>query len=377
MTGSPVIDAPRVIVIGGGLFGLTATVALAAAGCDVVVLERDDDVMTRASFVNQNRLHLGYHYPRSLATARETIVGSRSFREHYGAAVVREFVSYYAIAAEGSRTSPEEFVAFCDAAGLPLEPAWPRPGVVDPDLLAACWRTPEPIFDFHELRRIVIERLATNPRVTVRRRAPVVGIDVGAPHRVTLGSGEMLSADVVVNATYAQIRDVEALFGRRGGDLEFELCVMAVLSHADPIPPLGVTVMDGPFGSLVPMGRERGRFLLYDVERSVLQRRVAPVAPEWGHVTGFPELEMIERCSAYFPVLRSMHVDRSLVTTRTVIPHRDHDDARPTLLEAVAPGIYSIFSGKLTTCVDLADELVAELAVAGLAPAGPVTGAVR
>lgn len=371
------IDSPRVIVIGGGLFGLTATIALAEAGYEVVVLERDDDLMTGASFVNQNRLHLGYHYPRSLATARETILGSRSFREHYGAATVRELVSYYAIAAEGSRTSPDAFVAFCDAAGLPLEAAWPPPGVVDRDRLAACWRTPEPIFDFHELRRLVIERVATSPRVTVRRRAPVVGIDVGEPHRVTVASGEMLDADVVVNATYAQIRNVEALFGRRGGDLEFELCLMAVVSHADPIPPFGVTVMDGAFGSLVPKGRERGRFLLYDVERSVLQRRVAPVAPEWAHVIGFPEREMVEGCSAYFPILRSMHVDQSLITTRTVIPYRDHDDARPTLLEAVAPGIFSIFSGKLTTCVALAEQLVDELALAGFAPAGPMTGAAR
>lgn len=371
------IDAPRVIVIGGGIFGLTATIALAEAGYDVVVLERDDDVMSGASFVNQNRLHLGYHYPRSLATARETILGSRSFSEYYGAATVHELVTYYAIAAEGSRTSPEAFAAFCDAANLPLEPAWPPSGVVDRDRLAACWRTPEPIFDFHELRRIVIDRVVANPLATVRRRAQVVGIDVDEPHRVTLRSGEVLEADVVVNATYAQIRNIEALFGRRGGDLEFELCLMAVLSHADPGPPFGVTIMDGPFGSLVPKGRERGRFLLYDVERSVLQRLVSPVAPEWGHVVGFPELEMIESCSEYFPILRAMHFDQSLVTTRTVIPYRDHDDARPTLLETVAPGVFSIFSGKLTTCVTLAHQLVDELALAGIAPAGPMTGVAR
>ncbi|MFR8441348.1 MAG: FAD-dependent oxidoreductase, partial [Campylobacter sp.] len=49
------------IVIGGGFFGSTLGMFLKEYFDDVVVIEQEDDILKRASYVNQARVHMGYH----------------------------------------------------------------------------------------------------------------------------------------------------------------------------------------------------------------------------------------------------------------------------------------------------------------------------
>jgi len=48
----------------------------------------------------------------------------------------------------------------------------------------------------------------------------------------------------------------------------------------------------------------------------------------------------------------------SLYTIRTVLKDRDHDDARPTLVKKENKNTYSLFSGKIDTCVDASNQLI-------------------
>jgi hypothetical protein len=50
-----------------------------------------------------------------------------------------------------------------------------------------------------------------------------------------------------------------------------------------------------------------------------------------------------------------------MFTYRTVLPNRDSDDARPTLVNKVYKNMYTIFSGKVGTCVDSAEELLRQI----------------
>ena len=57
------------INIGAGLYGLYAALYCAKRGQSVEVLEIDSGPFRRATYINQARVHMGYHYPRSLSTA--------------------------------------------------------------------------------------------------------------------------------------------------------------------------------------------------------------------------------------------------------------------------------------------------------------------
>ena len=57
------------IIIGAGLYGLYAAEYSGKKGENILVLEYDTAPFQRATYINQARVHMGYHYPRSLTTA--------------------------------------------------------------------------------------------------------------------------------------------------------------------------------------------------------------------------------------------------------------------------------------------------------------------
>lgn len=59
------------IMIGAGIFGLYIATRLSVKYPlkKISILEYDDKPFQRASYINQARVHNGYHYRRSLSTA--------------------------------------------------------------------------------------------------------------------------------------------------------------------------------------------------------------------------------------------------------------------------------------------------------------------
>src|SRR6516225_11463008 len=70
------------IVIGGGFYGCETALELKRLGFGrIVLVEREPGLLRRASFVNQARVHNGYHYPRAYmrkSTQQGSICGSRA-----------------------------------------------------------------------------------------------------------------------------------------------------------------------------------------------------------------------------------------------------------------------------------------------------------
>ena len=50
-----------------------------------------------------------------------------------------------------------------------------------------------------------------------------------------------------------------------------------------------------------------------------------------------------------------------MFTFRTVLPNKDNDDARPTLVEKIDDKMFNLFSGKIGTCVDAAKEVMKKI----------------
>ena len=71
------------LIIGAGLYGLYAALYCAKKGQQVEVLEIEQEPFTRATYINQARVHMGYHYPRSLSTAMKSAGYFKRFVEDY------------------------------------------------------------------------------------------------------------------------------------------------------------------------------------------------------------------------------------------------------------------------------------------------------
>ena len=359
MEGNILETKQQVLIIGGGIFGLTAAIVLGEAGIKVAVVEKEEDIMLGASLVNQNRIHYGYHYPRSKDTCLESLEGLDSFKEFYNDSIFTAFKKYYAIAKEGSHINANQFHAFCENLGLHLEEAYPDDLVLRKEMVEQCWLTYEPIFDYNILKKKVIYRVAMNKNISVFRNVHPVAIEfAGTEKNVKLSNGQMLVFDTIVNATYASISETAQLLGQNPIPAKYQLCLFPILNTQKKMDSLGITIMDGPFCSLMPKGIQPSQFILYHVKHSVLETHVGNKNIPWMPIRGFPDLDIIEQSKQFFPILEHMELIDSWITTRIVLPQQEIDDARPTLTIKHGNGIYSLFSGKLTTCVAAAKELL-------------------
>ena len=107
------------IVIGGGIFGCYAALFLAEKGGKVALIEKENHLFQKASLVNQARLHSGYHYPRSVATAAMSDEHKERFTLEHKAFVHTSFEKFYAIDRFGSFTDPQQFERFCAYLNIP------------------------------------------------------------------------------------------------------------------------------------------------------------------------------------------------------------------------------------------------------------------
>ena len=109
------------IILGAGLYGLYSALFCGRRGEKVAVFEYDDAPFRRATYINQARVHMGYHYPRSFSTAIKSAGYFRRFNTEYGFCVHRSFDQIYATSAAFSCTDAAQFEKFCRAAGIRCE----------------------------------------------------------------------------------------------------------------------------------------------------------------------------------------------------------------------------------------------------------------
>ena len=338
----------HIAVVGGGFFGATAACVLAEAGYPVTLFEKNGDLLQAASGINQFRLHRGYHYPRSVETARECAEAEDIFLKEFPGLVSFGNDHYYCIAREGSKISPEDFRAFCDTAGLEYEEA--HPSVVNPQKVLWSIKVREGLIRIDAARRYLRERLER------------LGITL---HFNTSVTEELLRPfSRVVVCTYASNNEVlrTLLHDEHIQDYQYELCEKIVLELPAEFQRQSVVIMDGPFMCIDPLC-DTPYHLMGNVVHAIhtpsvgahpeIPKHLAPllnkgIVSEPLH-SNFEHF--IESAAHYFPRVRTARHVGSLYTIRTVLPNLDHSDARPTVVEPLSDRVIRVFSGKIGNCV--------------------------
>jgi hypothetical protein len=164
--------------------------------------------------------------------------------------------------------------------------------------------------------------------------------------------------DVVINTTYSNINQINSYLGVGQKKLLFENVIIPVFKY--PSRALGLTIMDGPFCSVMPRGKVKNEFLLYHVKESVTQSQLSANNPGYGSnpvLDREAEAIIYKQSALYMPFLNDAVRAGHNKTTRLV--YENSDDARITELQTY-PDIknyFSVLSGKVTTCIQVALEI--------------------
>lgn len=248
------------VVIGGGLFGCYAALYFAGKGAKVALIEKEDRLFQKASLVNQARLHSGYHYPRSVATAVMSDAHKARFTSDHRQFVNASFEKYYAIDRFGSFTDPKQFERFCSFLNIRCEKI-AKHSLFNFARLEALYKTEEHSFDPVLLGNYYRDRIKQTKAIEVFASTNLSGAQASNKQwEMTLNTQTALgmrenhfTAPVVINATYAATNAINQLFGLKNLALSHEISEIAFVT-SKLFAEKGLTVMDGPFGSIMPFG---------------------------------------------------------------------------------------------------------------------------
>lgn len=348
------------VVIGAGYYGCRLALHLCKAlDAPVLLYDRANAILGRASYVNQARVHGGYHYPRALDTALTSRRFFERFLSEHSEAITWNTLSVYAIA-QGSKVSPRQFELVCQEIGARLSPAPSRvSSLFDARLIDASYLAEEFAFNAKVIKAQLDRRLEEADSLTVTLGAParILGRDSSGVELEI--AGERVHARYVLNCTYS---DLDSVGVKLRTPLRKELAEIAIIRPPGELSGYSVTVMDGPFFSTLPFPALNA-YSLTHVRFTPVTAWLDGGPPDARFPLGFARSRngeaMIRDSARYLPALGKAAVLGSLYDVKTVMLAREDDDGRPILFEEShdVPGVISILGSKVDNIYDAIDAL--------------------
>ncbi len=359
------------IIIGGGFYGLSVALFLRdELGLqNILVIEKESVMMSRASYVNQARVHNGYHYPRSLLTAHRSSVNFPRFVKEHESAVKSDFPKYYAIAKHLSKVNAGQFEGLAKKIGARIEPVPANiRSLFNPRLVEKAYEVQEYAFDSYKLRDELLEKISEDSRITIVTNEEVLTIGEENENIIKLVSDKhSYNTPRVFNCTYSQINVLHRRSKLPTVALKHEIAEMCLVELPKNMENFSVTLMDGPFFSIMPFPTTPYHTLSHV--------RYTPHM-SWVDSDNYPEItnpheyfasltlksnfrQMLADVSRYIPALKDITYATSVWEVKTVLMKSENDDSRPILFRSDfgLKGYTCIMGGKLDNIYDVFEGL--------------------
>lgn len=371
------------IILGAGLYGLYSANYLRQR-CPktekIVVLEYDPTPFRRATYINQARVHMGYHYPRSFSTAIKSAHYFNRFMEDYEFCVLTKFAQIYATSSNFSWTNAEQFRKFCSNAQIRCDDVNPEKYFND-GMCDGAFLTEEYTYDARLLKEFLLNEISQSKNVEIVYNTKLKKIEKTEDcFTIFTQNNEVYQTDFLLNATYASTNQITQMLGFEPFKIKYELCEIILCTVNDKLKNLGITVMDGPFFSIMPFGKTPYHSLTsvtftphitsYDTvptfecqkqsrgccsPDSLANCNDCPAKPK----SAWPYMSSLAK--KYLKETYGFEYSHSLFSMKPILKASEIDDSRPTVIKTYSscPTFISVLSGKINTVYDL-DEVLSD-----------------
>ncbi len=366
------------IIIGAGLYGLYSALYCVKQGDSVSVLEYDSACFSRATYINQARVHMGYHYPRSISTALKSKAYFDKFNEDYEFCINKNFEKVYATSANFSWTDKSQFIKFCKDANIKCEEIsqdkYFKNGMCDGTFL-----TTEYTYDANLLKNYFLKELNGYENCKIIYNAQINTIEKKENNfEITLSNGQTLKSGFILNATYANVNRIHNFLNYEPFKIKYELCEIILCKISSELQNVGITVMDGPFFSIMPFGKT-GLHSLTSVTFTphTTSYDVLPTFKCQEKSGGYCSPLKLGNCNnckakpqSAWPYMANLarkylkddyafEYETSLFSVKPILMASEIDDSRPTVIRKFSdnPTFISVLSGKINTVYDLNEVL--------------------
>lgn len=366
-----------IIIIGAGIYGLYSALYCGIRGKRVLILDCESEAFARATYINQARVHMGYHYPRSYSTAIKSASYFDRFCSDYGFCNLTAFDQVYATSSAFSWTNASDFKRFCNAANIRCDEISPEK-FFNPGLCDGAFLTQEYTYDAQILKNWFLDQIKLYPNITLLFNSRVTAISQEDENwRVHVSDCKFLTP-FLLNSTYAGVNEIHRLLGIEPFRIKYELCEIILCEVGSKLKDVGITVMDGPFFSIMPFGKTGLHSLTsvtftphktsYDAVATFECQKDSDGVCFPGHLyncnlckakpkSAWPYMSQLAR--KYLREEYDFHYVKSLFSMKPILQASEVDDSRPTVIRQTgdSPKFVSVLSGKINTIYDL-DEVL-------------------
>lgn len=366
-----------VIIIGGGIYGIHTAFNNKFKNKRVLVIEKENDILKGASFINQARLHNGYHYPRSYETAKMAKDYFEKCYKEYSFAINRSFNSIYAISKQESLTDANAFEVFCDNLSIPYKEI-DKNIFFNNNMIEKAYLTKEYVFDIDLIREYYHKRLNGQNGIKIKYNSYIKNVQKESKRYIlNLNDGEIVSSNLIISTVYSNINHINRLFNQKAMDLKYELCEVQLIRVNEKLKNYAITIMDGPFFSIMPFGKKN--------IHTLTSVNFTPHEEDFNNLPEFscqqknkicrdvfikncneclyrpkPDIQLFNNLYKKFikEEFEYKYCD-SLYTVKPILISSEEDDARPTIIKKYTsePTFIACLSGKFST-VYLLDEFI-------------------
>ena len=218
-----------------------------------------------------------------------------------------------------------------------------------------CVKVKEKLYDYEKLKEICWKKLnKNNVNVLLKKEA----------------TQEILeNYDFRVLCIYADFNKLLESFPESQQDFQYEVCEKVFVKLPPSFNNKSILILDGPFTSIDPVGTT-GLFILGNVVHTVHQTNIGKypyVDSKFlsllnrGIIKDPPitnyEL-FIQSATKFIPEIKKAKHFGSSFCIKAVLPYELKTDARPTLVNIVNNRTFTVFSGKIPTCVEVANNVI-------------------
>ena len=364
----------QTVIIGGGFFGMYIAEYLAKQGQKVLICEKESDFMQHASFVNQARVHNGYHYPRSILTALRSRISFPHFSKEFKSCIDDSFEKYYSIGKILSNVTAKQFSQFCKRIDAPCEPAPHNiKNLFNESLVDEVFSTVEYAFDSIKLKDCMKQRLEDvgvdcllNTEVTKVVKYHENSLEIQTKKSNDENNVRTYKVNQVFNCTYSMINDLLHKSSIPEIPLKHELAELCLIDVPDELKNKGFTMMCGPYFSVMPFPAKDTHCFSHvrytphfywedkdDIEYTNAHRYFKNINKRsaWNKM----KLDAIR----YMPILEKSAYIESLWEVKTVLPRSEANDSRPILFNENygINGLHCIMGGKIDNVYDVIEEI--------------------
>ena len=357
----------KILIIGGGIFGLTTFLKLISKKYDCILLEKEKKIMLGASTNNLNRVHLGYHYPRDDSTAQQSKIGSKSFIKFFKLSIINHFKNYYIISKHNSLTKFKDYLKFCKRNKLSFkvikinnfltkinEKSKNIEGII---------KVQEPIYSWREIVKFINKKTKSLNKKKIFTNSEVIKISKKNNIFEVKTKKKIYYANVIIDASYLSLNYSlikNNCFKNFFKKVCYQITLIAEIDIKN-INRLGLAVMDGPFFSILPKGKY-DKHLLYHVKHSVIKEsqrltKSFKDIKKKNFLNSFKKIKILMQkdLNHFLPKLEFKFTNNFFLSKRVLFKNKN--DSRISSIIEPEKNYFLIASAKVDHSVDIANKI--------------------